>query len=314
MKYHEFRAMNTAILMAAEGETRRVESGFRQAEALVHALEQRFTRFTETSELADLNRSAGAWFLASPEMYEVVALATDYYETTGGLFNPGILSALERAGYDRSIDEVRALGDQPSVVDRWPRPVPDFRFVELDPARRAIRLPVGLRIDLGGIGKGWIAEQASRLLNRFSSACVVDAGGDLFACGIPTGDQAWMVSLEDPFDTSRDVTVLAVPPGGVATSTIMRRRWKQDGQERHHLIDPRTGQPAVTPWVSVTVVAAHAHLAEALAKALLIGGPQTAGRILSRYPRAAYLAVDENGKLWGSENSQKVIYGNVQQA
>jgi thiamine biosynthesis lipoprotein len=178
----------------------------------------------------------------------------------------------------------------------------------LDPARRAILLPLGMRIDLGGIAKGWIAEQVALHLARFASSCLVDAGGDMFAVGLPEGETSWTVALEDPFDPSRDLAVLAVTPGAIATSTITRRRWKQGNQLRHHLIDPRSGQPAETEWISVSVTAAHAAQAETLAKALLIGGPRSAHWLLERHPGAYFIAVDRDRNLWGTLESQKALY------
>lgn len=319
MRYAEFRAMNTNVLMAAEGEPEQVSEGFRQAEELVRAHERRFTRFSDDSELSSLNRAAGSWFQASPEMFEVVRLAEHSYEKTGRLFDPGVLTALESAGYDRTMDEVRALSARGAVVGGGAAltrnvmdaglntPLVSFADVQTDAGRRAIWLPAGLRIDLGGIAKGWIAEQAARLLSRFASAALVDAGGDIHAVGRPGGSQGWIIALEDPFDSSKDKTVFSMGPGGVATSTITKRRWQKDGQEFHHLIDPRTGLPAQAFWVSVTAIAPHTAQAEVLAKALLIAGPEGARDLLRQHPGAMFLAVDIHGRLWGTENSREVI-------
>ena len=101
MRYFEFRAMNTVILLAAEGPEEQVQNGFLQAQAFIQAGERRFTRFSEDSELSELNRSAGTWFSASPELYEVVSKAARLHRQTGGLFDPAILDALEQAGVDQ---------------------------------------------------------------------------------------------------------------------------------------------------------------------------------------------------------------------
>ncbi|HEX9018786.1 MAG TPA: FAD:protein FMN transferase, partial [Anaerolineaceae bacterium] len=185
MRFHEFRAMNTNILLAAEGEPQRVAEGFRAIEEQIHAQEARFTRFADTSELSALNHSAGGWFHASSEMFEVLRQAQRYYQTTNGLFNPGILQALENAGYDRSMDEIRAAGGVASLLNKRPVRSDLFAQMRMDDRGNSIFLPAGLRIDLGGIAKGWIAERAARNLSRFARVCLVDAGGDMFACGIP---------------------------------------------------------------------------------------------------------------------------------
>jgi thiamine biosynthesis lipoprotein len=167
-----------------------------------------------------------------------------------------------------------------------------------------------MRIDLGGIAKSWIAEQAALRLSAWTDACAVDAGGDIFFIGLPQGEKAWQVSLEDPLPSGeeRDLATLKVQPGAVATSTVTKRRWKQGNQERHHLIDPRTQQPAETDWLSVTVVADHAAKAEVYAKSLLIGGPQAVERIMRLAGDIEFIAVDHEKKLWGSKHSPEILY------
>lgn len=318
MYYHEFRAMNTAILLGAEGDLRRVREGFAEVEDLVYSLERRFTRFSEDSELSALNRASGEWFEASGHMIEVVQLALNYYSRTGGLFNPGVLAALETAGYDRSMELVRAGREDGSaavaVLTKEPETlsVPDFARTQIDPLHQAICLPKELRIDLGGIAKGWIAEQAARQLSRCAAACVVDAGGDLFAVGLPA-DGRWRVGLEDPFAPADDLAVLTVGPGAVATSSLMKRRWVRGGQEYHHLIDPRTSLPTHSMWVSVTVVTDHTAWAEALAKSLLIGGPDGANQLVRFNRGEAFIAVDQNGKMWASPNSDRILQEHLEQ-
>jgi thiamine biosynthesis lipoprotein len=324
MYYHEFRAMNTAILLGAEGNLQRVREGFYEVEGLVLSYEKRFTRFSQDSELSALNRSTGQWFEVSPEMVEIMRLALDYYQRTGGLFNPAVLQVLEQVGYDHSMEEIQPDGIQPDSIRLdgiWAgkitsgakagnlenhKEVPDFGLTSVDPLRRAVKLPHGLRIDLGGIAKGWIAEKAAWRLSQYASACVVDAGGDLFTLGLPD-EGVWRVALEDPFAPSRDLAVLSVVSGAIATSSVMRRRWSRGGHEYHHLIDPRTSQPAESIWVSVTAAADHTAWAEVLAKSLLIAGPDEAYKLAIYDPAACFIAVDKNGKIWGSPNSGRLL-------
>ena len=102
--------MNTGILLVGEGRHEAVETGFGLAQKFIEDSEKRFTRFSSQSELSSLNQSAGGWFDASKDMFEVVSLALQLYRQTGGLFDPSILEALEQAGYDRSMDEIRLVG------------------------------------------------------------------------------------------------------------------------------------------------------------------------------------------------------------
>jgi FAD:protein FMN transferase len=306
MLYDEFRAMNSQIVLAAEGNPTRVQDGFRKARQLISENEKRFTRFSDNSELAQLNHSAGSWFSASPELFEVLQQAQALRVETHGLFDPSILPALQQAGYDRSMDELRQ--SDPRQTHLSPSTVPsDLSLLRLDPGSRSICLPPGMQIDLGGIAKGWIAERAARQLAQFSKACAVSAGGDMVLKGLPEGESRWEIGLENPLDPTQDLSLLKVEPGTVATSSIAKRQWKLGNQTQHHLIDPRTGQPAQTDWLSVTVWARQAAKAEAYAKALLIAGSRTANQLFIDQPQPAFLAVDQTGKLWGSNHSWEVF-------
>ena len=308
MQSYDFRAMNTGILLAGEGEREAVETGFSVAQKFIEDSEKRFTRFSNQSELAQLNRSAGGWFDASKDMFEVVSLALQLYRQTAGLFDPSILEALEQAGYDRSMDEIRLHG--PTAVTVLPRPkLHYFNEVRLDgtPQHWRIALPVEMRIDLGGIAKSWIAEKAAVRLSEWTDACAVDAGGDMFFVGLPAGQDAWQVTIEDPLDDKNVLAALKVQPGAVATSTVTKRRWKQGNREQHHLIDPRTQQPADTDWLSVTVVAGHAAQADVYAKSLLIGGPQAVEQLTQQAGEFEFIAIDHQKKLWGSKHSPEIL-------
>ncbi len=308
METFRFRAMNTAILLAVQGEPAGARRGFEMAQQYVEEAERRFTRFSEDSELSQLNRAAGSWFHASADMTFVVSLAKQYVEQTQGLFNPSILPDLERVGYDRSMDLIRAEEAllPPVRFGPGPRALPLDRLL-VNPDENLIFLPHGMRLDLGGIAKGWIAEQAALVLAEHAQACLVDAGGDMFMVGLPEGEGSWRVDLEDPRNAGWSLTSLNVPPGALTTSSVVKRKWMQGETSRHHLIDPRTGEPAETDWLCVTVIAPHADMAEVFAKALLIAGPGEAEMLTVNAPEIAYLAVDRDGKIWGPLESLEFI-------
>jgi len=312
MLYDEFRAMNSDIVLAASGkDLAAINHGFSESRQFINQSETRFTRFTETSELAELNRSTGTWFQASAEMFEVIQLAHALAVETGGLFDPAILPALKRAGYDRSMDEIRNRAPQEEPIKQLETrgaPDQDFRNIRLDVATQSIFLPQGMQVDLGGIAKGWIAEQAARRLANVSSACAVSAGGDMFLINLPEGEPDWEIGLENPLAPDENLAVLHVLPGAVATSSISKRQWKHNGRFQHHLIDPRSGEPAKTEWLSTTVWAEQAGEAEVYAKVLLIAGPHNADRLFKHQTSKAYLAVDKNGWVHGSNNYHEVFH------
>jgi thiamine biosynthesis lipoprotein len=307
MHYDEFRAMNSDIILAASGsDLPQIKQGFSLTRQLINQSEQRFTRFSEASELAELNQSAGTWFNASSYMFQVVQDAHRLAIETGGLFNPAILPVLKQVGYDRSMDDIRNFADRnepQQEVDKQ-----DFRQIQLDPATNSILMPQGMQVDLGGIAKGWIAEQAAQELAKFTEACAVNAGGDIFLINLPQGETNWEIGLENPLEPEQDLAVLHVKPGAVATSSITKRQWRYNGKLQHHLIDPRSGKPAQTDWLSTTIWAATAAEAEVYAKVLLIAGPDEADNLFRFQTDKAYLAVDKNGWVQGSKNYHEVFH------
>lgn len=297
METEIFRAMNSNIVLLAESDAAQAEPGFMAARSFIEESERRFTRFSEQSELSSLNRSAGNWFQASPDFFDVIRDALLYFHNTNGLFDPSILPSLRHAGYVQSMDEIRRVGAQPQPSSRPPASTSRFDAIELDEANSSIRLPADMQIDLGGIAKGWIAERAARLLSQYVPACAVNAGGDMFLVGYPNGQDFWEVGLEDPRDPQIDISVLFVQEGAMATSSVVKRAWKQGNLSRHHLIDPRTGEPAYTSWLSVTVLAPQAAMAETFAKAFLIANAQETQWLGEQNPELTVLAVDREGNL-----------------
>ena len=307
MQYDQFRAMNSDIVLAASGsDLDQIKRGFALSRQFIEQGEQRFTRFTETSELAELNRSEGNWLQVSPEMFQVLQEALRLANETSGLFNPAILPALKQAGYDRSMDEIRNNPARIGAVNVIE--LQDFRTIELNRETRSVRLPEEMKVDLGGIAKGWISEQAAHQLANYSYACAVSAGGDMFLVNLPQDEPDWVIGLEDPLRPEHDLALLHVAPGAVATSAVTKRKWQYNGRNQHHLIDPRTGEPAITEWLSVTVWAEQAVDAEVYAKALLIGGPVVANDLFSNSSNKGYLAVDQFGWVLGSKNYHEVFH------
>jgi FAD:protein FMN transferase len=254
--------MGTEIELLADADG--VEHAFVAAEAEFHRLEALLSRFRPDSELSLLNE-AGT-LEAGPDLCRVVELALEARERSGGRFDPTVHDALVAAGYDRSFELVAARddGDVGVHLHRRLHPSPAPAGVTLTGS--TIRLD-GVRLDLGGIGKGYAAERAAEILGT-SAPCLVNAGGD-----IATRGGAWTVAVET---AAEPLTLELRSSSALATSGRDRRRWRRDGRELHHLIDPRTGAPSDTDLLRVTVVAPDAVEAEVTAKALFLAGVERA--------------------------------------
>lgn len=294
MVTHSFHAMGSQILAVLEAPASIARPSLASLPRVFASWEAILSRFRPDSELSRLNNSPCEWLAVSPTLAEVVALALRGAATTGGLVTPLVLEALEHAGYDRDFRTV-ASGAPPAAA-MFVRPVADWRCIRVDPLRGSVDRPPGLGLDLGGVAKGWAADRAIRLIARHGPA-LVDVGGDIAVSG-PRGDgAAWPIGVQDPCGGADPLAVLLIASGGVATSGRDYRRWRQGDVERHHIIDPRTGAPAETDLLSVTVVAASVAEAEIAAKAALILGSAAGLSWLEARPWLAGLLVRDDGAV-----------------
>jgi FAD:protein FMN transferase len=251
MERRTFGAMGTEIdlLVDASGATAALSA----AEDEFHRLEAILSRFRQDSELSLLNRAGR--LDAGPDLLRVTELALAAREDTGGRFDPTVHDAVVAAGYDRTFESIAADG-----------PVPEARAcggeVRID--RGAIELDDGVRLDFGGIGKGYAADRAAEVL-AIAGPCLVNAGGD-----IAVRDGAWPIAVQ----TATGLLTVELTSGALATSGRDRRRWQRGGRELHHLIDPATGTSAGGDLVRATVVASDAVVAEVWAKALFLAGEE----------------------------------------
>ncbi len=266
--------------------------------------EQRLSRFREDTELSRLNARPGVPFRVSPVLWDVLQTAMRAARESDSLVVPTMLEALEAAGYDRTFDALPLSG----VLQRPASPAGDWREIEMDPASRSVRLPGGIRLDLGGIAKGWAADRAAgRLAGQGPS--LVDAGGDIAVSGPQASGQGWPVGVADPAAEADGVLeTLRLMKGGVATSGRDYRRWQREGVWQHHIIDPRTGLPAETDVLSATVVAPSARQAEVAAKVTLILGNNEGLKWLEARPSLAGLLVLENGQVVRSRRLKQYLW------
>jgi thiamine biosynthesis lipoprotein len=250
--------------------------------------EAAMSRFRETSEVTVLNEIAGSGAAVRPSRRLRVALvASDRaHRITGGRFDPRVLADLDRLGYRGA--PVGATGegaDQSATATQRAG-----RVVEPG-ARRA--LAYERPIDLGGIGKGLTLRWATERLERTGARdFLLEAGGDLVARGHdPDGDR-WQVGIEDPAGGD-DLAVVALADLAIATSSIRVNRWVADGRVLHHLIDPRTGEPAETGLVAVTVAGPDPVWAEVWSKVLFVGGRQAIASEARARGLAAWWVADD---------------------
>jgi thiamine biosynthesis lipoprotein len=307
-------AMTTSRTFKAMGTTAHVlitngDDGERlvdRAVARIEDLENRWSRFRPTSELCRLNATPGRPVLVSQETFEVVSRAVDAWFLTEGRYDPTILPALIDAGYDRSFEQLPVHSTNGTNVTNagpidlpayQPRLAPGCAEIRLGHTVDTVTLPVGVELDLGGIGKGYAADLvANELVKAGAGGACVSIGGDTRCIGTAPRDEGWVIEVDDPAFPSEHRTLLrlTLAEGAVVTTSRTRRRWTRNGITAHHIIDPSTGRPAETGLAAVTVLAGEAWWAEVFAKAAFLAGPVHGLEVLAKADVSGFL-VDDAG-------------------
>jgi thiamine biosynthesis lipoprotein len=219
----------------------------RQAHRLLESeaarLDRLASRFRSDSELSTVNARAGEWVDVSWAFVCVLTTSLDAARATGGLVDPTLGRALTAAGYDSW------AGQRTRVPGRAHRGA--WRAVGIRPGPREaqVYIPAGTALDLGAVAKGWLADRVATAAHRSGYDVCANMGGDIRV--IATAP--WTV-WADPQTPDVATTPVDLRNAAVATSSTVRRSWSGG----HHIIDPRTGHPCVTPWRNVSVVAATA--------------------------------------------------------
>lgn len=285
-----FHAMGCKVNMWLETDADGTPILQHMAEQL-EAFEASLSRFRPDSELSRLNAHSGQWVAVSPTLLRAALVSKQAARLTEGLCNPMILSALLAVGYTRSFEQLDG-----EIITHPTPSVPDWRTLDIDVERQRIRLPEGAGLDLGGVAKGWAAEQIANSLKSYG-ACLVNLGGDIVTRG-----HEQVIDIGEPGEAVANVLSVRLQDAAIATSGIDHRRWQTDSGIKHHLIDPRTGVPAETDVLTATVIHPKAHIAEAYAKAVLLMGSDAGLAWISQQWQSAAMIVRNDRAVLSTSN------------
>ncbi len=288
MEHVEFRAMGSRCRIVVDGGPVGVADRGRE---MVNRLERAWTRFDAKSEVSATNANAGNFQLVSADTYTLFDHAVVAQRETAGRFNPLMLEQLTAQGYSSTWT---AGTTPPSPFGVLPA---TNEGISLLPEVNGVCVPRGNAFDPGGIGKGLCADLVTDFFKSEGvTTSSVELGGDLRVQGQPWYGPQWRITVADPFNSDGEIGAFTPPDGAVATSSRLKKSWTVGTRTYHHLLDPRTGEPAVTDLVSVSCCAATAWWAEVAAKVVLISGSTDAVRLFDELGVHG-LAVTEAGHV-----------------
>lgn len=277
---------STAHLVVMVDHPDRAVDLMRVATSTIAVLERRWSRFLPDSDISRINANPGVPVQVHATTVDLVSRAIDAWAQTGGVFNPTVGTSLVAAGYDRPFAELAPLthgGRQPASSPAQ---------IDVHPIPHTVTVPDGITLDLGGIGKGAAADHTVNvLLAAGARAAMVNLGGDLRAEGEPP-EGGWEVVLDCPGST--ETHTIRVAAGAVCTSSTIKRRWQTIEGERHHIIEPASGNSTVSDICTATVVGAEAAQCEVLATSAVALGRREGAQLMERHHTSGLL-VDHGG-------------------
>jgi FAD:protein FMN transferase len=271
-----------------------------QAVNEIRRIECLLTTFNEDSQTAMINKNAGIQPVRVDwEMYDLVARSIKISELTQGAFDITYGSVDKRFwNFDT---QMTTLPDK-ELAKNAVRLI-NYRNVILDPKKNTIFLKEqGMRIGFGGIGKGYAAECAKKLLKKLGvQSGIVNASGDLVAWGSQPNGKPWTVGIADPNCREQPFSYLNISELAIATSGSYETFVTINGKRYSHTIDPKTGFP-VSGIKSVTIICPDAEIADAMATPVTVMGIKASLYLINQMKNIACIIIDDNDNLYTSDN------------
>ncbi|HEY6484438.1 MAG TPA: FAD:protein FMN transferase [Steroidobacteraceae bacterium] len=275
--WSEDAAKGDAAIDAVMGEMRRID-----------ALMSRYKPHSQLSQIND--RAVQEPVQVDPELFDLIKLSTHYSQITEGAFDITYASVGHLYDYPHHIRPTEAQIKAALPAVNW-------RNMLLDPVHHTVRFEhQGMRIDLGGIGKGYAVDRGIAILQaRGIEHAVVSAGGDSRIIGDRMG-RPWLVAIRHPDDPNKVVTRIPIINSAMSTSGDYERYFDENGVRYHHIIDPRTGHSA-SKVRSATILGPTATQTDGMSKTAFVLGPEKALEIINRMPEYDAIFVCPDGRV-----------------
>jgi len=276
-----------------------VRAAVRDAFAEIERVDRLMSTYKADSELSEVNRMAGVGpVTVSEDTANTVRLSLEIAKMTGGAFDPTIGPLVDLWKVTAKDADIPARTDIEAA-----RRLVDYREVEVTDGPDGPSVFVrrkGMSLDLGGVAKGYAADLAAgKMMERGVKAGIVAVAGDLRLFGKRPDGSAWRIGIQHPRDKSGFLTRLEITDAAVSTSGDYERYFIKDGVRYNHIIDPRTGYPA-RGLISVSVEAGTSSMADPLATALFVLGPEGSKAFAGSHPDISVLTVSDTGETFAT--------------
>ncbi|MEO6346439.1 MAG: FAD:protein FMN transferase [Aquaticitalea sp.] len=265
----------------------------------ISRIEKLISSWDSKSQTSEINRNAGLKpTIVDQELFDLIDRAVDISKLTDGAFDISYAAMDKIWKFDGSMTEMPSQEAIKASVSKV-----GYKNIILDKTNHSVFLKLeGMKIGFGAIGKGYSADRAKKLLvSKGVTAGIINASGDMNTWGKQPSGEEWKVAITNPLDKNKAFALLPILNGAVVTSGNYEKYVNFNGVRYTHIIDPRTGYPAVG-IISVTVFAPKAELADALATSVFVMGKDVGLNRINQLPNIECVIIDGNGNISTSDN------------
>ncbi len=262
-------------------------------------IEKLISSWDPASQTSEINRNAGVKPIkVDEELYNLIGRSVEISKLTDGAFDISFASMDKIWKFDGSMTEM-----PPKVAIKQSVAKVGYQNIILDPENFTVFLKLeGMKIGFGGIGKGYAADKAKKLLiEKGVSAGIINASGDMNTWGKQPDGEFWKVALTNPMDKNKAFALLPLNENAVVTSGNYEKYVTFNNIRYTHIIDPRTGYPS-TGIISATVFAPKAEIADALATSIFVMGKDVGIDFINQLPKIECIIIDEKGEIFTSKH------------
>ncbi|SRX74443.1 FAD:protein FMN transferase [Aequorivita antarctica] len=262
-------------------------------------IEKLISSWDPASQTSEINRNAGIKPIkVDEELYNLIGRSVEISKLTEGAFDISFASMDKIWKFDGSMTQMPSEEAIKQSVAKI-----GYQNIILDPENFTVFLKLeGMKIGFGGIGKGYAADKAKKLLmEKGVSAGIINASGDMNTWGKQPDGEFWKVAITNPMDKNKAFALLPLKDNAVVTSGNYEKYVTFNGVRYTHIIDPRTGYPA-TGIISATVFAPKAEIADALATSIFVMGKDVGIDFINQLPKIECIVIDEKGEIFTSKN------------
>lgn len=296
-------AMDTYMTVTAYGKN--VENGVNKAVDEINRLETVLSAEKQESDIYKLNETGSGTL--STDTKNIVSKALEINKTTNGAFDISIYPLMVKWGFTTQKYNVPSKNE----ISKLLKDVDSSKII-FDEKSGNIKLKENMKIDLGGIAKGYTSNRVMQIFKECGvKSGLVSLGGNVQALGTKTDGTAWQIAIENPDKSSDYIGVVSVKDKAVITSGGYERYFEKNGKTYHHILDPETGYPAESGVKSVTIVSDDGTLADALSTSLFVMGKEKALDYWREHKNEFdTVLVEDNGDITITGGLEKIFKSN----